>query len=442
MESVTFWRGAVYRYVEQPTVVGPVECPACQSRQVRWHSWRYRTVEHLAAERATYLVLKVAKYACPHASCPRQYFTPPVAEAAPGAHTSRALQQTATRLYRWGKAALRDVEGQLRALWHTGAGKSSVLRWHRQSLAQDFPRPDRLAFSDVLCIDEVYDRVGGKRRPVFTCVDPIAQITVRIPVERADAEHLAAAMHQVRALGARPRVIVSDLWAAYPEALRRVWPQAERQLCWFHVMQWVTRKLADLLKHYGQTLPEEPRKLLNRLRFRLLACPPAPGDRRAERRWARLSERDRTALARAWDLIAGTVVEQALQVRDALRTVLNESTSRAEARMRFNRLRQTWPARFQPRAWRPGEPPPVPTADAEADGTTGLRLYLEQIMAFFVQHFEQLITYLDQPGVPRTSNHAERANRRYRACTRPRYGWKTRAGQQALLIVLQGFDSS
>ena len=63
-------------------------------------------------------------------------------------------------------------------------------------------------------------------------------------------------------------------------------------------------------------------------------------------------------------------------------------------------------------------------------------------MAFFVQHFEQLITYLDQPGVPRTSNHAERANRHYRACTRPRYGWKTRAGQQALLIVLQGFDSS
>ena len=36
-------------------------------------------------------------------------------------------------------------------------------------------------------------------------------------------------------------------------------------------------------------------------------------------------------------------------------------------------------------------------------------------MAFFVQHFEQLITYLDQPGVPRTSNHAERANRHYRA---------------------------
>ncbi len=441
MESVTFWRGAVYRHIAPPRL-GPVACPVCQSRRVRWHSWRYRTVEHLDAERPAYLVLKLAKYACTNPACARKYFTPPVAEAAPAAHTSRLLQQTATGLYRWGKAAVRDVAGQLREFWHTGTGKSSVLRWHRQSLAHDFPRPQRLAFSEVLCIDEVYDRVGGKRQPIFTCVDPIAQITVRIPLERADAECLTAAMEQVRALGAAPRVIVSDLWAAYPEALRRVWPRAERQLCWFHVMQWVTRKLAELLKRYGETLPEEHRKVLHRWRFRLLACPPAPGDRRAERRWARLSERDRTALAHAWDLIAGTVVEQALQVRDALRTVLKESTSRAEARMRFNRLRQTWPARFQPRAWRPGEPLPVPTADPEADGTTGLEHYLEQIMAFFVQHFEQLITYLDQPGVPRTSNHAERANRRYRACTRPRYGWKTRAGQQALLIVLQGFDSS
>lgn len=46
-------------------------------------------------------------------------------------------------------------------------------------------------------------------------------------------------------MGADPQVIVSDLWAAYPEALRQVWPTAQRQLCWFHVMQRVTRKRAS-----------------------------------------------------------------------------------------------------------------------------------------------------------------------------------------------------
>jgi len=400
---------------------------------VAFRSWRHRTVEHPDAERPTYLVLRVGKYLCGNPACPRTSFTPPIAEAAPYAHTSRRLQRVAAGLYRRGKAALRDVEADLREFWQTGTGKSSVLRWHQQALADDFPRPTRLPFSDVLCIDEVYDRVGGQRRPLFTCVDPIAGLTVRIPIERADADSLAAAMRQVRALGANPRVIVSDLWAAYPDALRQVWPRAERQLCWFHVMQWTTRKLSELLKRHGETLPEEERKELNRLRFLLLACP---------ERHATLSERQRAALARAWELVGDTVVEEALRLRDDLRAVLNTSTSRAEARAQFDALRETWPERFRPWTWRPGEPLPEPVADDQAEGATGLRGYLEQIMAFFVRHFERMITYLAHPGVPRTSNHAERGNRRYRAVARGRYGWGTAAGQQAMLTALQGFDSS
>jgi hypothetical protein len=300
-------------------------------------------------------------------------------------------------------------------------------------LAEDCPRPARLAFSAVLCIDEVYDTVGGTRRPIFTCVDPLSGLTVRIPLERADAAGLAAAMQRVRALGARPRVIVSDLWAAYPDALRQVWPDAERQVCWFHVMQWVTRKLSERLKRYGETLSDDQRKELNRLRFLLLACP---------ERQAKLDERGRAALARAWALIAGSLVTDALHLRDDLRAVLNQSASRAEARARFDALRATWPARFRPWAWKPGDPLPAPTVDAAADGTTSLATYLEQIMAFFIRHFEQLITYLDHPGVPRTNNHAERENRRYRAASRPRYGWKTKAGHRAMLVALQGFDTS
>ena len=98
--------------------------------------------------------------------------------------------------------------------------------------------------------------------------------------------------------------------------------------------------------------------------------------------------------------------------------------------------------RFRPWTCRPGEPLPEPAADAEAGGATGLQAYLEDIMAFFVRHFERMITHLGQPGVPRTSNHAERANRRYRAVARGRYGWVTPTGQRAMLTALQGFDSS
>jgi hypothetical protein len=318
-----------------------------------------------------------------------------------------------------------------------------VLRWHRATLPADCPRPARLPFSRVLCIDEVYDRVAGQRVPTWTCVDPLADITVRIPIERADATRLAVAMQQVKALGADPTVVVSDLWAAYPEALRQVWSRAARQLCWFHVMRWVTRKLAQVLKAYGAALPAADRTALRRLRFRLLACPETL---ERQRRAGRLGDRTQRALARAWTRLEGTTVAEALRLRDDLRAVLNESTSRRQARARFDALRRTWPAPFRPRpdrlaGWRPGQPPPPPAPAAPA-AARDLQSYLNEIRAFFVRPFEWMITYLDHPGVPRTDNHAERANRRYRAASRPHYGWKTQAGHRALLVALQGFDTS
>jgi hypothetical protein len=431
MESVTLWQGAVYRHRE-PTLVGPLACPVCGTPPGAPRRFRTRTVEHPDADQPTYLVLRVGQYRCAQARCPRQCFTPPLVEAAPYAHTSRRLQQSTAAVYRQGRAPLRAVAAEFQTQWHTRTGKSSVLRWHRATLARDYPRPERLPFSDVLCIDEVYDRVQGRKRPLFTCVDPLAGITLRIPVERADAEQLAAAMRQVRALGAAPRVIVSDLWAAYPEALAAVWPRARRQLCWFHVMQWVTRQLARLLRDYGQTLPAAPRKELNRLRFMLLASPD---------KQQRLGPRARAALARAWELIADSSVADAIRLRDDLRALVNTSTSRADARAQFEALRRTWPARFRPWDWRPGTLLPPPQAP-DTDEPTGLAVYLERIMAFFVRHFELMITYLDEPGVPRTNNHAERANRGYRAAARLRYGWATARGQRAMLTALQGFDSS
>lgn len=433
LESVTLCRGAIYRHIRKPELICPLSCPECHGAEVEFHSSRERIVEHVDAERPCYLVLTLSKYRCPQPGCHRKYFTPPVAEASVGARTSSLLQGVAKGMYRSGKGSLRAVEADMRGLFHTGTGKTSILRWHSEDLVGDYPKAEALSFSRVLCIDEVYDRVDGKRRPIFTCVDPIAGITVRIEAERADGEHLARAMGELKALGADPEVVVSDLWSAYPEALKRVWPKAERQLCWFHVQQWMTRKLSSLLKEYGESLPQEKRKRLFKLRFRLLA---GPGKQ------AKFSEKDRAQLAEAWDIIAGTIVEEAIRLRDELRTVLNQSKSKGDARWAFDKLRQAWPERFGPWTWRPGQEIPEPKAEGEGLEPEGLASYLYQIMAFFVLHFEMMTTYLGRPGVPRTSNHAERANRKYRAVSRVRYGWKTDLGLRAFLISMQGFDSS
>ena len=212
-------------------------------------------------------------------------------------------------------------------------------------------------------------------------------------------------------------------------------------------MQWTTRKLGELLTACAATLPPDDRTLLARLRFRLLACPETLERQRAA---GRLGSRTEQALARAWHLLRGTAFADAVRLRDDLRAALARSASRREARARFDALRQTWPEPFRPHrgsldGWRPGQPlppkpPPLPPAAPPADDDLGR--FLDEIRAFFVRHFEQMVTYLDHPGVPRTNNHAERANRRYRAVSRPRYGWKTKAGHRAMLVALQGFDTS
>jgi zinc-finger of transposase IS204/IS1001/IS1096/IS1165 len=106
MHSVTMVGPVVYRHIDRPQFVGSLACPRCQTEQVAFHSFRHRIVEHLDVEQPTYLVLKVPKYACRNAACVRKYFTPPVADAAPCAHTSRRLQQTSRQMYRGEKLAL------------------------------------------------------------------------------------------------------------------------------------------------------------------------------------------------------------------------------------------------------------------------------------------------------------------------------------------------
>jgi hypothetical protein len=116
------------------------------------------------------------------------------------------------------------------------------------------------------------------------------------------------------------------------------------------------------------------------LRFHLLASP---------ERQDRLSARQQTALTTAWDLIRGSGVEEAIHLRNDLRTVLNTSADGWEARRRFDRRRQSWPERFHPWTFRRGEP--LPDAPC-SEPATSLRAQLEAIMAFFVRHFERMIS--------------------------------------------------
>lgn len=84
----------------------------------------------------------------------------------------------------------------------------------------------------------------------------------------------------------------------------------------------MTRKLTCLIEEYGEGSSREKRKRLSKLRIRLLPS----ADKRAK-----FSEQARPELAEAWELVAGSVVGEAIRLRDELRAILDESKTRADA---------------------------------------------------------------------------------------------------------------
>ena len=335
--------------------------------------YRYLTPKHIHTERPCRLIIKVGQYECLNPQCERKYFTRPIKEAQPHARHSREAKNKAKKLYRRGNASLREVQVQMRDDFHNSAGKSSILRWHQRELDSDYPQVSQLRFSHVLVVDELYNRTAGDKDFVLTCVDPVNHITLRLIIgKKLDADSLGEALQVVKELGANPQVIVSDLASYYPEAFAQVWPKAARQLCWFHVMQLINKYLWEAISSYTKTLDREEAKRIRKMRWKLLSGR------------ERLSDKDAELLRELMASHQGSVLEIGTALRDGLRAVMNLHRGKEEARKALEALL--------------------------GDGGRDLARsdpFLPHIVELFDNFFEQMITYLDDPFVPRTSNHAE-----------------------------------
>ena len=98
----------------------------------------------------------------------------------------------------------------------------------------------RANFSGVLCIDEVHD--SGRTIPFAT--DPLGNFTVSFKlVETNDQDHMDAFLQALKDRGLAAQVIITDGSPLYKDALQRYWYDVEPQLCIFHVIQEVNKRL-------------------------------------------------------------------------------------------------------------------------------------------------------------------------------------------------------
>jgi len=260
----------------------------------------------------------------------------------------------------------------------------------------------------VLHLDEY--KATGTKSWELVIRDEHARLLFSIRLKHRDARQIQAILRWLRMLGLDIALIYVDFWLAYPPALKAVYPKAEIQYDFFHVMHNIHRHLSKALTAYRKAFKAadsdaDQAKVRDALHKKLWH----------NRYLLFTNEENLTVPQRAIldELLtehAGSIVEQIVLFRQQLRTIFNDCDTFAEA-LEF-------------------------LAVMILDGWAEISTRFGTVMTFLRDHFEQMLTYLRHPNVQRNSL-AECTVRSLRRIERVRQGFKTQKGRVRHLKLLQ-----
>ncbi len=125
--------------------------------------------------------------------------------------------------------------------------KTTVMRWlsplahvNWQAAVQQGTR----FFSGTVAVDEKWIKIAGVWWYLFVAVDHVSGLPLHVALLPSNAtSYCVLFLLQLKALGYRPKVIITDGWDAYVTAIARVFPNAEHLLCRFHALRAAFRRL-------------------------------------------------------------------------------------------------------------------------------------------------------------------------------------------------------
>lgn len=279
--------------------------------------------------------------------------------------------------------------------FHVRVAKSTVYEWVHAEAEADLGEAEytqwvTARFSGVVGIDEVHlHDEDGKKQYLVVAVDPVNDRTILFDlVDSRDSEALRGFLEQLKAMGVDPLVVVTDMWKAYRSAILDVFPEAEHQLCVFHVIQAVMKHTNKAILAYRRELPNETgaqkavRKELWDCRYLLLKAS------------HKLSDRQQQQLEAILDAHKDTVLPEAHACKEAILELFRESEDKEDARSRRDAIIEQF------------------------EEVAELKKVLNVIRG---GDFEQMIVYLDYENLDKTNNDAERENRVYQKGEKVRY---------------------
>lgn len=311
-----------------------------------------------------------------------------------GRFTKRAKQKAIASVTEDG-VPLERVPQRMWRDFHVRVVKSTVHEWVHDEAETDLGEGEytqwvTARFSGVVGIDEVHLRdENGKKQYLVVAVDPINDRTILFDlINSRDSEAIKGFLEQLKAMGIDPVVVVTDMWKAYHSAILDVFPEAEHQLCVFHVIQAMMKHTNKAILTYRRELPAETdaqkaiRKELWDCRYLLLKA------------HHKLSAQQRKQLEELLDTHQESVLPKVHACKEAILELFRESEDKENARSRRDAIIEQF------------------------EQVAGLEKVLNVIRG---DNFEQMIVYLDYENLDKTNNDAERENRVYQKGEKIRY---------------------
>jgi Transposase len=269
-------------------------------------------------------------------------------------------------------------------------------------------------FSGIVCIDELH--LG--KQILLLATDPIAdRIVGFLLVTVNDQAHMRRFLRMLQYWGFEPKVVVTDGSNLYPAVLAEVWPKAKHQLCVFHVLQDVTKKVLDAVRRLRRQHSRRGKGGRKRGRGR----PSKVQQRRRKQRGPTNHEKaafvfkHRFLIVKRWQGMSRQETANLLTMFEYLPELHRLRRFCLEVYDLFDPEQLTRVAkRKRTLLEKKGEYQAVPE--------------LEEVLGLLKREkFDKMVVFLECPVGQRvrTNNHVERANRKIRFDEKVRYKWRS-----------------
>jgi hypothetical protein len=291
-----------------------------------------------------------------------------------------------------------------------------VLRDHAKQLDMSVHRHKVLEhFSGTLCVDELH--LG--RFTLLLATDPLADLPVAFAlVAKNDQPHMRRFLGNLATWGLMPRVVVSDGSNLYPAVLAELWPDADHQLCVFHVIKDINQLILDAVRRLRTAMNRRGKAGRKKKRGRKGAKSKAA----AARRGMTIKEKAHFIFKHR-HLIVKRRENLTESERDDLTKMLEYLPELRTLRRFADRIYGLFDTPKD--AQQAGCRRSAIVRDRAFQAVPELVKAMEQLAE---EKFSKLMAYLKNPisRRVRTNNHVERTNRMFRFFEKVRYKWRRR----------------